>query len=427
MRVLLITWGSRGDIQPFVALGETLRTAGHDVVLCASASAKSLAESRAITFAPLYDVVGDFLRDPDVREALETNLRGLRGTLLTAKIMRVFRPAAARMHDDMARAATEHGADIVVHQPGAPGREIAEKLGVPAVPVCLSPIWVPTTAFPNPLLPYATPKALNRLTYLWTRLWFWGFNGSLGRWRAQTLALSSPRRRRDPLRRPDGSPATVLQAFSRHLLPASSSYPSRVHTTGYWYLPAPSEWTPPSDLVEFVESDAPPLYIGFGSSLGTEPAEAGRIVAAAVRRTGVRAVIGIASGGIRIDSPGSEVFCLDEAPFDWLFPRMAGVVHHGGAGTTGLALVAGRPQLICPQSPNQSFSARRLPACGVAAPSIYQRDLTVDRLATAIAQLTSDQRLARQAEELAHRVRAEAGATAATRILEQEARSLPRV
>ncbi|MER7504404.1 glycosyltransferase [Nonomuraea pusilla] len=417
MKVLILTHGTRGDVQPYAALALALRRAGHAPVLAGPAAMASLAEPHGIPFAPLHDGPNTLIDDPDIRQAVETNYRGLRGKKIALQVMRRTAPLMAAVLDDLATVA-EQGADLVVHAPGIPGQHIAERLGVPAVPAALQPVWVPTAAFRNPMLPVPLPRALNRASYLSIRLMLRSFAGITDDLRERRLGLPRRRGRHDILRRPDGRPATVLQGFSRHVLPGRLDYPAWVHTTGFWFLPAPPGWAPSPELAAFLEAGPPPVYVGFGSMAGTDPRRVGRIVTEAVRLAGVRAVLASGWGGIQAADLPDTVHQLDQAPHDWLFPRMAAIVHHGGSGTTGAALAAGRPQVVCPFVADQPFWAARAHAAGVAVPPQPQRRLTPDALAAAIRLAATDPGMAAAAADLGRRIRAEDGTGRAVTILE---------
>ncbi|MER7128385.1 glycosyltransferase [Streptosporangium saharense] len=414
MRVLILTHGTRGDVQPYAALALALRWEGHEAILAAPAASATLAEPYGLAFAPVHDGPNTLVDDPEVREAIETNYRGVRGKRIALQVMRRSKPLLARVLEDAARVA-EIGADVVVHAPSIPGQHIAEKLGVPAVPALLQPVWVPTRAFRNPMLPVPLPRALNRASYLPFGLMLRFMGGK--QLREDILRLPRRKGAHDFLRRPDGEPATVLQGFSPHVLPDGLDYPAWVHTTGFWFLPTPPGWEPSAELAAFLDEGAPPVYIGFGSMAGTDPHRLGQIVTQAVKLARVRAVVAAGWGGIRIENPPREMLLLDQAPHDWLFPRMAAVVHHGGSGTTGAALASGRPQVVCPFVADQLFWAERMHAAGVAPAPRPQRRLTAEDLAEAIRRAVTDRDIAERAGRLGRVVRTENGAAKVVDVL----------
>ncbi len=210
----------------------------------------------------------------------------------------------------------------------------------------------------------------------------------------------------------------MLQAFTRHLLPPDPGYPPWVHTTGAWFLPAPPGWSPPPELSAFLRAGEPPVYVGFGSMVGTDPRGVGAAVVEATRRVGVRAVMVSGWGGVRVDDLPDHVLAVDGAPHDWLFPRTAAIVHHGGSGTTAAALAAGRPQVVCPFVGDQQFWAARAHAVGVAPAPQPQHRLTASGLADAVRSAVHDPGTAARAERLGRLVRDEGGVSAAVRTLE---------
>lgn len=419
MKVLVISHGTRGDVQPFAALAHALAAAGHQPTLVVPKAFSFLAEPYGVDVAAIHDAFSDLSADPIVRSAYEINFRGIRGKRLALQFMRKCRATIARALDDIVSVVADRDADLVVHLPNIPGQEIAERLGVPSVPACLQPGWVPTDSFPNPLISVPVPRRLNRASYLATRLWAWGQTGSTRKWRRKTLGLPRRRGHTNIFRRPDGSPVTALHAFSRHVLPPFTSYPEWVHTTGFWFLPAPPTWHPPQRLVDFLDAGEPPVYIGFGSIAGSNPTRAGNVIAEGIKRAGVRALVVKGWGGIHTGQDiADDVLVLDDVPFDWLFPRVAAVVHHGGVGTIGAALASGRPQVVCPFMYEQPFAAQRMQAIGVAPSPIPQPRLTADNLAEAMLQVRADRVVATRAEEIGQLIRNEDGTATAVKILE---------
>jgi UDP:flavonoid glycosyltransferase YjiC (YdhE family) len=174
--------------------------------------------------------------------------------------------------------------------------------------------------------------------------------------------------------------------------------------------------TPPAPLVEFLDSGPPPVYVGFGSMSSRNPAETADLVLEAVARTQQRAIIHAGWGGLqRADLPGS-VMMVDGVPFSWLFPRVAAVVHHGGAGTTGLALHAGVPAIVVPFTVDQPFWGSRVAALGVGPTPIPRKRLTQERLADALRSTVADEAMRARAVALGVQIRAEDGVAAAVDI-----------
>ncbi|MDE3722620.1 glycosyltransferase [Nocardiopsis sp. N85] len=418
MHALLLTHGTRGDVQPFLALALALSAAGHTATVAGPESYAPLADAFGVPYHPVDDGPNALMDDPAMAGVGETGLHGLRGAVHTVTLLREITPRLRPVYTDMA-ATVDLGADIVVHIPGMPGAHIAERLGVPAVPVALQPSWVPTGAFPAPGVPWPrwVPARFDRLSYRLAETALRGQRKVADDLR-RDLGLTPRPGAHDPLVRPDGTPATVIHAFSRHLVPADTGYPSWVRTTGFWSAPEDGAWDPPKALEGFLSAGDPPVFIGFGSLPDPDPDATGRMVAAAVRRAGVRAVLASGRGGVTTVD-GEDVLVIDQAPHGSLFPRCSAVVHHAGAGTTGAALASGRPQVVCPFWGDQPFWAGRVHVAGAAPAPLNGRRLTEDALAGALTQVLTGGEIAACAADLGERVRAEGGTAEAVRILEE--------
>lgn len=419
MKVVIVTQGSRGDVQPFVALANMLGATGHEVKLVGPSTFSPLAKLYDVHYVPIYDITASGFADPAASKAIKAGRNGrLRYLLQQGRSSRRF---MARALEEVVAAIEEDDIDIVVHNHMVPGYDLAEWLDVPNVPVGLPPFLVPTNTFPNPWFPLRVPQILNSASYVATRATLKFYLGNTNTWRRKTLGLSRRSGSGDFLRLPDGRRPTVLQAFSRHILPPSTEYPDWVHTTGYWFLPAATGWVPSQELSGFLQDGEPPVYIGLGSlsAVDDAPRQTVQMFAEAVRLAGVRAIIFAGQGPSLADDGGRQILYVnDQVPFDWLFPRTAAIVHHGGSGTTGAALASGRPQVVCPAIFEQPFNAQRMYANGVAPPPQSIHELTPRRLAEGIRRAVTDQSMSARAEELGHQIRAEGGLTTARTILE---------
>ncbi|MEU4846401.1 glycosyltransferase [Streptomyces gilvosporeus] len=419
-----MTHGTRGDVQPYLTLAGGLTAAGHDVTLMGPYAFSELAGSAGVPYVPIVDGPLALRADPVALRANEDS-RGLRGVVREARWFGRMRPHCAKVLEDLiAKAKEQPRPDVVAFAPWMPAHHVAEWLGVPAVPVCFQPGWVPTPDMVNPLVSGRLPASLSRASYAfveWTlRL---AFAPALARLRRESLGLSGRGSKLSFLSRPDGKPATVLQAFDPCVLSGTPRYPPTTHTTGFWHLPTRDEWRMPADLRAFLDAGDRPVYIGFGSMVGSRSAAKSRAVLAAVRQAGVRAVIATGWGEVTAseeerDGAADEVFFVDEAPHERLFPHMAAIVHHGGAGTTASALRSGRPQVVCPFTFDQPFWARRMHALGLAPAPLPQYDLTADRLAAALDRAVNTRQLAEVAEQFGRRIAARNGVEKAVEVLE---------
>lgn len=411
MKITLLTIGTRGDIQPFVALGAGLGEAGHEVTLATGGAFEGFVSEHGLRYAPLDVDLLESLQSPGGREAISG--KNLLGTARRAASM--YRKVL-----DQEWSASQ-GADAIVYHPKAlGGYHISEALRVPGFLAHPVPMLSPTRAFPNPILPVTNlGGSLNRMSYgLFLGSLTAPFHRTINRWRRESLGLPPQRLLASELYL-RGRPVPTLVCCSAHVVVPPADWDASSVVTGYWFLDTSRGWTPPHHLVDFLEAGPPPVYVGFGS-LGEWTNR--KVVAAALgalERTGTRGVF--AAGGGRVSpNPPDGVCIIESAPHDWLFPRMTAVVHHGGAGTTAEGLRAGRPTLVCPTTINdQAFWGRRVFEAGAGPRPIPQRRLTVGALSRAIHVLVADGGIRARAAELGERIRTEQGVARAVKIVEE--------
>jgi sterol 3beta-glucosyltransferase len=418
--ILILTLGSHGDVQPYVALGLGLRGAGHRVTLCAPLFFEPFIRGHGLDYAPMDNGFVDLLNALEGRQALE-RMGGPLGVLkVLVTLVPKVGPLQERVQRDAWAAAQAVAPDLIVFHPKLGGAtDIAETLAIPAVLAPLFPQCVPTDAFAAVGLPEWPLGRLYRrgsyrlVQYLGKRIG----GGPIRRWReANGLGAAPPAM--GPFTDARGRPRPVMHGFSPLLCPRPDDWPADAAVVGDWPLAAAVDYQPPDDLAAFLAAGPPPVYVGFGSMAGRHPEAKARVVLAALELAGVRGLVARGWGGLDpVDLP-STVHAVDQVPHDWLFPRVAVVVHHGGAGTTHAGLRAGRPTVICPFFGDQPFWGRRVQQLGVGPAPIRQGRLTAARLSAAIEQASSDAGMARRAAALGERLRAEDGVAAAVAFLE---------
>lgn len=420
-RILILTLGSLGDIQPYIALGLGLRQAGHRVSLCASTFFADLVRARGLDYATMDNGFVDLLNAIEGRAALE-RMGGLLGALrVMLTLVPKVGPLQERVQRDAWAAAQALQPDLIVFHPKLGGTsDIAEALGVPAVLAPLFPQYVATDEFAAVGLPeWPLGRPYRRASY-----WLVQFlgrrigGGPIRRWRA-AAGLGPAPPAMGPFTDAQGRPRPVLHGFSPLLCPRPADWPRSAVVLGDWPLPAPADFVPSPELVAFLAAGPAPVYVGFGSMAGRQPAKKARVVLEALRLAGVRGLVARGWGGLAPTELPADVHALDQVPHDWLFPQVSAVVHHGGAGTTHAGLRAGRPTVICPFFGDQPFWGRRVQALGVGPIPIPQRRLTAARLAAAIIAATSDAGIAERAAALGRQLRAEQGVAAAVAFLDR--------
>jgi sterol 3beta-glucosyltransferase len=426
MRILLLTLGTRGDVQPFIALGRGLKRIGHDVTVCTSSGFATWIRDHGLGYAHMNNDVLDLVNSEAGRKAFDQtgSVFSVPKQLIDAsrRFKAIFRRALAEEWQ------AAQSADAIVFNPQAVGGyHIAEALGIGAVMADPLPTWVPTSAFPAIVVPDLRLGGwFNRLTHrmlpVLPRLLF---GSVVNEWRQQSLNLRPRSALASDLHWPDGRPVPVLLGFSRHVLPPPADWPQDVCVSGYWFLDHAHDWQPPPSLVAFLSAGPRPVMVGFGSMAGRDPSALAQIVQGALAQSGHRGVIVTGWGGLSVPNPPPSVHVMQSVPYDWLLPRVSAVVHHGGAGTTAAGLRAGKPTIICPFVADQPFWGQRVAALGAGPPPIPRGKLTADKLATAIRQAVSDTQMQNRASELGEKIRAEDGIANALDFIEQQVHARP--
>lgn len=413
MRVLILTFGTRGDVQPYVALAAGLRAAGHEAGICTAEGFRELVTGAGVPYLHMSN---------DMLELMQGGMPTMAGPADALRLIRRMTAAMRSALQEQWEAAQAFGPDLILYHPKVlGGLHIAERLWVPAVASLPLPFLTPNRAYPIPVIGrWPLRGAANRWSYQLNRFTAVGYGGMINSFRRRTLALPPLSRWTDYRRAGDGRPVPTLYAYSPSVVPVPADYPPHVHVTGYWFLPGSATWEPPATLRDFLAAGEPPVYLGFGSmGFGKHAAARGRMVVDAVRAAGVRAVVATGWGGLAMDGSSTDVHVVDEVPHDWLFPRTAAVVHHGGAGTTAAGLRAGRPTLVCPVLGDQGFWAERVRQLGAGPPPLPTRRLSTERLADRLRQLTEDPGYRDQAQTLGRRLRDEDGVGNAIQVLER--------
>lgn len=415
MRLTIFTAGSRGDVQPCLLLGQALQRAGCQVRLAAPQNFAGWAEQSGLDIYPLRGDVQQIMAGETGQQFMQSgSANPLRSVLAMRKMLA---PVARQMAEDALAAC--HGAEALICLAvfATLGQTIAQIHGLPLINVEPSPL-LPTRLLPAPGWPLQrslgglhnrlSGQAMLRVIWLWYR----PFVNELRREHSlpafgggdfQRILASTP----------------LLCAYSPAVFPKPPDWPASAHLTGYWFEDTPGAWQPAPELLEFLEQGPPPVYVGFGSMAGQDPARLAAIVTAALQRAGQRGLLLTGWGGLDPADLPAQVFVLDAAPHSWLFPRMAAVVHHGGAGTTAQGLRAGVPNLVVPFIVDQRFWGRRVADLGAGPAPIPAKNLTVERLAAAIQQAASDPQMKARAATLGQAIRTEDGLANAVRLIHQ--------
>src|SRR5574341_59810 len=413
MKITISTLGSRGDTQPYLALAAGLQQAGHRVTLSAPQTFAEWIQSYGVNAHPVrfnpQEVMQSLTKTKNPFQAM----RAMREVMNTG-VMEAF--------DDCWQAAQD--TDFLIQTgTGNNALEIAARRGIPVAFAYLVPM-PPTRAFPMFWLPFrfSLGGSYNYLTHILIQRVLWsGMGGpTTNRWRTR-LGLRAWRSEAEMhnYARRLGTPS--LYGYSPSVWPKPPDWDEYQHVAGYWFLDAQPGWQPPADLLRFLESGPPPVYVGFGSLSHENPERQTRLALRALELTGQRGVLLTGWGGMTRLATSSSVFYVDDVPFSWLFPRMAAVVHHGGAGTTGTGLRAGAPSIVVPFNFDQFAWAERVVKLGVGPRAPAMKKLTAERLAQAIEAAVNDSALRARAAALGEKIRAENGIARAVEVIEHHA------
>ncbi|KAI1374208.1 glycosyltransferase family 1 protein [Hypoxylon crocopeplum] len=445
LNVVIQIVGSRGDVQPFVALGLVLKnTYGHRVRVATHSTFQKFVEENGLEF---FNIGGDpaelmafMVKNPGLmpgidalksgeitkrRKGIEEIVLGCwRSCIETGDGLGPAPRFDRRAKDDdpdqsLETVVEEYGhksfvADaIIANPPSFAHIHVAEKLGVPLHLMFTMP-WSPTRAFPQPLANIQSsntdPVTTNYVSYALVEMMTWqGLGDVINRFRTKVLDL-------EPLSLL-WAPAVLTRlqipytyCWSPALIPKPNDWGHHIDIAGFYFLNLASSYTPDPELAAFLEAGPPPVYIGFGSIVVDDPNNLTRMIFDAVSETGVRALVSKGWGGLGADSVGipDGVFMLGNVPHDWLFQHVSAVCHHGGAGTTAAGINAGKPTIVVPFFGDQPFWGAMVSRAGAGPDPIPYKKLTSTALAEAI-RMTLKPETQERARELGERIREEKG------------------
>ncbi|KAL0069223.1 hypothetical protein AAF712_003586 [Marasmius tenuissimus] len=418
MSIVIMIVGSRGDVQPYVALGRRLAQHGHRIRIASHETFRLFVEGQGLEF---FDIGGDprelmsyMVKNPGLMPAFESMTNGDVGKKrkMLAEIMdgcwrSCYAPCPIR--------GRTFAADAIISNPPAFAHiHCAEALGIPLLLTFTMP-WSPTTEFHHPLVNVKESNAkkgmTNYLSYALADILTWqGIGDLVNTFRSDVLKLKTLSMRTGP-GLVDTLKVPWTYCMSPALVPKPLDWKNHIaDVVGFYYLDLATSYTPPDDLTDFLAAGDPPIYIGFGSVVVDDAAVMTETVFEATRRAGVRALVSAGWGGLGGVSIPSHVFILGNIPHDWLFDqgRVAAVVHHGGAGTTAAGLSKGRPTVVVPFFGDQAFWGNMIHRAGAGPAPIHHKDLNADNLCAAITYAISPEAKT-AAAQMAEQIRSEDG------------------
>ena len=402
LRLTCLTIGSRGDVQPYIALCKGLLKEGHKPKIATHIEFESWIRKHGIDFAPV---------DGDPAELMRICVEN---GMFTYSFLKEASSKFRGWIDELLSSAWKacQDTDLLIESPSAmAGAHIAEALGIPYFKAFTMP-WTRTRAYPHAFAIPAHKKGgtYNELSYFLFDQIFWkAIAGQVNRWRKKELGLrSTDLAKMAPYRVP------FLYNFSPSVVPPPLDFSDWIHVTGYWFLDEASDWTPPQILVDFIaraRADAKKIvYIGFGSIVVSDPSALTQTVVESVLKADVRCILskgwsdrlGNKDASIPEVPLPTEILQIKSAPHDWLFGQIDAATHHGGAGTTGASLRAGLPTIVKPFFGDQFFFGSRIEDLGV---GICLKKLNVSLFSRALWEATHSQRMITKASLLGETIR----------------------
>lgn len=402
LRVTCLTIGSRGDVQPYIALCKGLLAEGHRPKIATHAEFEPWVRKHGIEFAPV---------DGDPAELMRICVEN---GMFTYSFLKEASAKFRGWIDELLTSAWKacQDTDILIESPSAmAGIHIAEALGVPYFRAFTMP-WTRTRVYPHA---FAVPEhklggAYNYITYVMFDNVFWkAIAGQVNRWRKKELGLRSTN-----LDKMQPNKVPFLYNFSPSVVGPPLDYSDWIHVTGYWFLDEASGWSPPKELMNFIKrarADGKKIvYIGFGSIVVSDPAALTRTIIDSVLKADVRCILskgwsdrlGNQDAAVPEMPLPPEIHQIKSAPHDWLFEQIDAAAHHGGAGTTGASLRAGLPTIVKPFFGDQFFFGSRLEDLGV---GIYMKKLNVSVFSRALWEATHSERMIIKARVLGEQIR----------------------
>jgi sterol 3beta-glucosyltransferase len=400
LRFTFMIVGSRGDVQPVIALALRLETYGHKCKIATHEAHRKFVEDNGLAFFPLAGdpkdlmalcVKNDMFSISFFKEALSKFTHFMADLLVTCW-------DACKTDTDV----------ILENPPCMAGPSIAEKLGIPLIELFTIP-WTRTTQFPNPFaVSSAASPIYNYSSFVaMEQGMFQPMRSILNKFRSQVLGL--PFLGITDYRIHSDRHIPFLYCWSPSVLPKPHDWPEYIDVTGYWFMEPDKNYKPDPKLVKWLEEGPKPIYIGFGSVTVEDPDGLTKTIFEAVKMSGARAVLSKGWGGMGADEYPDYIFPVDNVPHDWLFPRCAGTIQHGGAGTTAAALCAGIPTMIVPFFGDQFFWGKRIEDLGVGPTHMSIKNITVEKLSKSINALLTDQKMIQRAASIGEQIRSQDG------------------
>lgn len=414
MNITIVTVGSRGDIQPYIALGIGLREKGFNVKIITNENFKSFIEAFNISFHPVKGDIKEILNSEAGIKTLESGY--------SLKFLKHFFEVLSEYFEDLLDSVIEvsKDTDFMIFSPLAfICHSVAEYYGIKSISATLQPMNK-TKEFPSFIFPEKLSfiPGYNELSHLILEYSSWelikkSVNKSVYKRFGKTIKF------RDTKKYLEKTNFNYIYGFSKYIIPKPSDWSVNHHVTGYWFLDTQKNWHPPQELINFLDTDKKIIYAGFGSMLSRDPYETSKIIFDSIKNLDIKLIVSTGWGGLKVQGMiDDNVYVTEQLPHDWLFSKINAAIHHCGSGTTSAALKAGIPSIPVPFFSDQPFWANRIYNLGLSTKPINRKDLNSSNLRTVIKEALNNENMINRSLIISDKIKTENGVENSVKIIE---------
>jgi len=413
--ITIIAIGSRGDVQPYIALAQGLSSYGYKVKLATHEEFKYLISDEKIELFPIKLNPREILKTKEGQNLMTSRDNPIKGINNLLNLLKSYIESVMKEIWEASK-----NADAIIYSLLAfIANDVAEKLKIPSFCASLQPFninrEIPHFMFPES--PKIISSLYNPLTYLLAEQLTWQPVRTLINKLRKDLLDLPPRNFLGSFRDINLYGTATLYGFSPIVIPKPKNWKDNIYINGYWFLETKNKFIPSKELLDFIEDGEKPIYIGFGSMSDTSSQKTTELIIKALKKTNQKAIIATGWGGLEKTDTSDNIFFVETIPHDWLFSKVSAVIHHGGSGTTAAGLKAGIPTIITPFFGDQNFWAQRCFNLGVSPKPILYKNLNLEFLINAINKVTTDDTLINRANYIGEMIRQENGVENAVKII----------
>ncbi|MFN8579124.1 MAG: glycosyltransferase [Candidatus Sericytochromatia bacterium] len=415
MNISIITLGSRGDVQPYLALGLGLKEQGFNVKLLANENFKEFISDFNIDFHPIRGNVHELVNSEAGKDLLESGY----SIKFIKKFTNIMSEYFDNFFDDMLEGTK--GTDFIIFSPLCfVAQQVAEYLGVKSMTANLQP-FNRTNELPSFMFPetFSFIPKYNLMTHLvfeqavWQSVRHTVNKNIVKKLNRPKIGFWGRRNELEKLKFP------MIYGFSKYIIKRPNDWNKNHKITGYWFLDTQKNFKPEKELLKFLDTDKKIIYAGFGSMVNRNPEETSNMIIKSIKGLNVKLIIMTGWGGLSISDNYEDIHVVNQIPHDWIFPKINAVIHHCGAGTTSATLRAGIPSISVPFFGDQPFWSNQIYKLGLSTKPINRKDLNSSNLREAIIESIANDNLINRAKIISKKINSENGISNAVETIKQ--------